>query len=40
MKQRKDIKTLAEFEYEHYGKIGTPKRDKLYNGLKLLSLAL
>ena len=32
MKTNKNIKTLAESKDEHYGKIGTPKRDKLDKG--------
>ena len=30
--KRKNIRTLEEFKTEHYGKIGTPKRDKLEKG--------
>lgn len=26
---KKNLRTLEEFKTEHYGKIGTPKRDKL-----------
>ena len=29
---KKNIKTLEEFKTEHYGKIGTSKRDKLEKG--------
>lgn len=29
---KKNIKTLEEFKTEYYGKIGTPKRDKLEKG--------
>ena len=38
MKENKDIKTLAEFKDENYGKIGTPKRDKLEKGFESFKL--
>ena len=38
MKANKNIKTLAEFKDEHYGKIGSAKRDKLDMALKHLNL--
>ena len=38
MKIDKNIKTLAEFKDEHYGKIGTPKRDKLDKGFEVFKL--
>ena len=38
MKTNKNIKTLAEFKDEHYGKIGTPKRDKLEKGFESFKL--
>ena len=34
VKTDKNIKTLAEFKGEHYGKIGTAKRDKLDKGFE------
>ena len=34
MKANKNIKTLAEFKDEHYGKIGSTKRDKLDKGFE------
>jgi hypothetical protein len=36
MKANKNIKTLAEFKDEYYGKIGTPKRNKLDKGFEAL----
>ena len=30
--KKKNSKTLDEFKTEHYGKVGTPKRDKLEKG--------
>ena len=38
MKENKDIKTLAAFKDEHYGKVGTPKRDKLELGFDAFKL--
>jgi hypothetical protein len=38
MKVNKNIKTLAEFKDEHYGKIGTSKRDKLDKGFEAFKL--
>ena len=38
MKTNKNIKTLAEFKEENYGKIGTPKRDKLDRGFEAFKL--
>ena len=41
--RKKNIRTLEEFKDKHYGKKGTPKRDKLekgYNEFKLGSLIL
>src|ERR1700730_7656374 len=38
MKANKNIKTLAEFKDEQYGKIGTPKRDKLDEGFEAFKL--
>ena len=38
IKQNKDIKTLAAFKDEHYGKVGTPKRDKLDKGFEAFKL--
>jgi hypothetical protein len=38
MKTNKNIKTLAEFKDIHYGKIGTPKRDKLDKGFEAFKL--
>ena len=34
MKTKKEIKTLAEFKDEQYGKTGTPKRDALEKGFE------
>lgn len=38
MKINKNIKTLAEFKEEHYGKVGTNKRDKLDKGFEAFKL--
>lgn len=38
MKANKNIKTLAEFKDEQYGKIGTAKRDKLEAGFEAFKL--
>ena len=38
MKANKNIKTLSEFKDEHYGKIGTTKRDKLEKGFEAFKL--
>ena len=38
MKANKNIKTLAEFKEQHYGKIGTAKRDKLEKGFEAFKL--
>ena len=40
MKTNKNIKTLSEFKDEHYGKIGSVKRDKLEKGFKSFKLAV
>ena len=40
MKANKDTKTLAEFKDEHYGKIGTTKRDKLEQGFEAFKLGV
>jgi ribosome-binding protein aMBF1 (putative translation factor) len=34
MQTKSKIKTLEEFKDEHYGKRGTPKRDKLEKGFE------
>jgi ribosome-binding protein aMBF1 (putative translation factor) len=36
--KKDNIKTLAEFKDEHYGKKGTPKRDKLEAGYDVFRL--
>ena len=38
MKANKNIKILAEFKNEHYGKVGTNKRDKLDKGFEAFKL--
>ena len=38
MKTIKKIRTLAEFKDEHYGKVGTHKRDKLEKGFEAFKL--
>ena len=38
MTTNKDIKTLAEFKDEHYGKKGTEKRDQLDKGFEAFKL--
>lgn len=38
MTTSKDIKTLAEFKDEHYGKKGTEKRDQLDKGFEAFKL--
>jgi ribosome-binding protein aMBF1 (putative translation factor) len=38
MKTNKNIKTLAEFKDEQYGKIGTPNRNKLEKGFEVFKL--
>ena len=38
MKANKNIKTLAEFKEQHYGKIGTAKRDKLEKDFEAFKL--
>src|ERR1700710_1696705 len=38
MKTNKNVKTLAEFKDEQYGKKGTPKRDKLEKGFEAFKL--
>mgnify|MGYP001793360440 CR=1 FL=1 len=38
MKANKNIKTLAQFKDEHYGKVGTAKRDKLDKGFEAFKL--
>lgn len=38
MKVNNNIKTLAEFKDEQYGKIGSAKRDKLDNGFEAFKL--
>jgi len=40
MKANKDIKTLAEFKDEHYGKVGSPKRDKLDKEFEVFKLGV
>jgi len=40
LKATKDIKTLAEFKDEHYGKIGSPKRDKLDKEFEVFKLGV
>ena len=36
--KKNNLKTLAEFKDEHYGKKGTPKRDKLDAGYEVFRL--
>ena len=38
MKEIKDTKTLSAFKDEQYGKVGTPKRDKLELGFEAFKL--
>ena len=38
MKTNKNIQTLSEFKDEHYGKIGSVKRDKLEKGFESFKL--
>ena len=40
MKANKDIKTLAEFKDEHYGKVGSSKRDKLDKEFEVFKLGV
>ena len=40
MKANKNIKTLAQFKDEHYGKVGTAKRDKLDKGFEAFKLGV
>jgi ribosome-binding protein aMBF1 (putative translation factor) len=40
MKANKDIKTLAEFKDEHYGEIGSPRRDKLDKEFEVFKLGV
>lgn len=40
MKANKNIKTLAQFKDEHYGKVGTGKRDKLEKGFEAFKLGV
>ncbi len=40
MKTNKNIKTLAQFKDEHYGKVGTAKRNKLEKGFETFKLGV
>ena len=38
--KKSSIKTLAQFKDEHYGKVGTPKRDQLETGYQAFKTPL